>query len=63
MLLFTHAEKEEKVLCQAVLFSTDLQYNPVKPDVQEHFTYYSSMVMRGPVALTDTVLNWIEVSC
>ena len=56
------SESEEKVMCQAVLFSTDLRYNPVRTDMQDHFTYYSAMLIRGPVQLSETIQNWIEVS-
>ncbi|KAH3778395.1 centromere protein L-like [Dreissena polymorpha] len=52
---------EEKVVCQAVLFSTDLEFKPLRPEELDNFTYYSSMLIHGPVAVSDTVQNWLEV--
>ncbi|XP_045192990.2 centromere protein L-like [Mercenaria mercenaria] len=54
-------KEEEKVIGQAVLFSTDLEYNPLKPTLQSHFTYFSNMLVRGPETLSQTVQNWLEV--
>ncbi|XP_060594309.1 centromere protein L-like [Ruditapes philippinarum] len=51
----------EKVISQAVLFCTDLEYNPLKPSLQSHFTYFSNMLVRGPETLSQTVQNWMEV--
>lgn len=52
---------EEKVISQAVLFSTDLEYNPLKPSLESHFTYFSNILIRGPETLSQTIQNWIEV--
>lgn len=59
--VYSVTEEEEKVICQAVLFSTDLEYNPLKPSIQSHFTYFSNMLIRGPESLSQTVQNWLEV--
>ncbi|XP_052817359.1 centromere protein L-like [Mya arenaria] len=52
---------EEKVLCEAVLFSTDLEYNPLKQEQQSEFTYFSTALIHGPVVLSETLQNWLEV--
>ncbi|WAR11885.1 hypothetical protein MAR_026118, partial [Mya arenaria] len=51
---------EEKVLCEAVLFSTDLEYNPLKQEQQSEFTYFSTALIHGPVVLSETLQNWLE---
>lgn len=54
-------KEEEKVISQAVLFSTDLEYNPLKPSLQPHFTYFANMLVRGPETVSQTIQNWLEV--
>ena len=50
-----------QVVSQAVLFTTDLEFNPLKPLLQDEFTYFACMIVRGPVVHTETIQNWVEV--
>ncbi|KAL4234736.1 hypothetical protein ACF0H5_006378 [Mactra antiquata] len=54
-------KNEDKVISQAVLFSTDLEYNPLKAEIKEEFTYFACMLIRGPESVSQTLQNWIEV--
>ena len=49
------------MISQSVLFSTDLEFNPLKPAVQDKFTYFPVMLVNGSEVLSQTVQNWLEV--
>ena len=49
------------MISQSVLLSTDLEYNPLKPTVQDKFTYFPIMLVNGTEVISQTVQNWLEV--
>lgn len=53
--------KEDKVVNEALLLSTDLEYQPLKHDLLDHFTYFSTMLVHGPKVVAETIQTWLEV--
>ncbi|KAL5022088.1 hypothetical protein ScPMuIL_001243 [Solemya velum] len=48
------------IVLTAFLLCVDLEDNPVDKELQQHFTYYPVMIVKGPVHSQNILTSWLE---
>ncbi|KAL3859577.1 hypothetical protein ACJMK2_009793 [Sinanodonta woodiana] len=51
---------EDAMVYTALLCCVNLQFSPIPKDLETFFKYFPIMLARGPVAIMDTVNEWLE---
>jgi hypothetical protein len=53
---------DETILLTSVMCSVEMEHNPVQPKFRNKFSYYPLLMVKGLVAITDGLINWLQVN-